>query len=273
MTDAAVGFQCPTCVAEGARSTRAGRATYGGRASSNPMLTSSVLIGLNVVVWIAILVTGGNRSRLVDLLGLHTDGGCFFVTDGGRAVFDASATPAVCGEFYVGGVADGWLWQLLSSAFVHVEIWHIAGNMLALAFLGPQLEAVLGRARFVALYLLSALAGAVAVYWLVGPATVTYGASGAIFGLVGALVVRTLKVDRDLSALLPLLVMSAVFTFVIPDISWQGHLGGFLGGLATMALLVYAPRGPRRGAVQWAALGGLTTLLTVAILVRTLVLV
>ena len=91
---------------------------------------------------------------------------------------------------WVHGVADGAWWQLVTSMFTHVEIWHIGFNMLALWILGPQLEAVMGRVRFLGLYFLSGLAGSACVYWLADQQVQTVGASGAIFGLMGALLDR-----------------------------------------------------------------------------------
>jgi membrane associated rhomboid family serine protease len=265
MRDAAVGFQCPTCVAEGARSTRSIQAPYGGSRSGNPALTSMVLVAINVAVWLAILFTGGSSSTLVNVLGLRPDGFCAAgtLTDISRASCDAR------GGFFFVGVADGAWWQLVTSQFTHVQLWHIAGNMLALWFLGPQLEAVLGRSRFLALYLLSGLAGSVAVLWLSGEFGLTVGASGAIYGLFGALGVVAHKVGGDLRSLVGLLVVNLFITFAVPNISWQGHLGGLAGGALIAALLVYAPR-QRRAALQWAGLAALSVVLLALAVVRVL---
>jgi membrane associated rhomboid family serine protease len=265
MRDAAVGFQCPTCVAEGARSTRSIQAPYGGSRSTNPALTSLVLIGLNVAVWLAIMVTGRSSSALVDRLGLRPDGFCVAGTlvDISRTSCDAR------GGFFLTGVADGAWWQLVTSQFTHVQLWHIAGNMLALYVLGPQLEAVLGRARFLALYLVSGLAGSVAVLWLSGAFGITVGASGAIYGLFGALGVVAHKVGGDLRSLVGLLAINVFITFAVPNISWQGHLGGLAGGALIAALFVYAPR-RRRALVQWTGLAALTAVLLALAVVRVL---
>ena len=115
--------------------------------------------------------------------------------------------------------------------FAHVEPLHIGFNMLALWILGPQLELVLGRVRFLALYLLSGLVGSAAVYWLSPEYTPTLGASGAIFGLMGALLVVARKVRADISQLMVWIGINAALTVLRPSgISWQGHLGGFVGG-------------------------------------------
>jgi membrane associated rhomboid family serine protease len=269
MRDAAVGFQCPSCVAEGARSTRAGRTAYGGLRSANPALTSLVLIGLNVAVWVAILATGGAGSELVDLLGLRPDGGCL---PGDGYIYDVSeSTCDANGGDFLPGVAAGAWWQPVTSQFVHVQVWHVAGNMLALYILGPQLEAILGRARFLALYLLAGLAGSVAVLWLSPQVGLTVGASGAIYGIFGALGVVALKVGGDLRSLIGLLVINLFITFAIPNISWQGHLGGLLGGAAIAALLVYAPRA-HRAQVQWLGLAAMAVVLVALVALRVAVL-
>ena len=241
MHDAAVGFQCPSCVAEGRKTTRSGRTAYGGLRSGNPGLTTSVLIGINAAVWVAILATGWTSSRLVPLLGLRPRGFCS-TPQGGFDIGQAQCEAG--GGTWLPGVSDGAWWQLVTSAFTHVEIWHIAGNMLALWFLGPQLEQVFGRMRFLALYLLSALAGSLVVYWASPEFQLTLGASGAIFGLFGLVFVLMIKVGQDVRSLLVLLVING-FISLQGNISWQAHLGGFLAGLALGVVFAYAPRSSR----------------------------
>lgn len=257
MNDAAVGFHCPDCVREGAKSTRSGRTAYGGTRSGDPSLTSKVLVGINAAVWVLILATGGGSSDWVLRLALIPDVVCarFNAVQGCLQVQD--------------GVATGAYWQLVTSMFTHVEIWHIGFNMLALWILGPQLEAALGRTRFLALYLLSGLAGSATVYWLSAANGLTLGASGAIFGLLGALLVVALKVGGEAQGLLVWIGLNFVITFTIPNISWQGHLGGFVGGAAIAAVLVYAPRENR---TRWQVLGlaGIAGLLLAAFVLRTL---
>ena len=238
MRSAAVGFQCPSCVKEGSRSTRQGLTPYGGKRVGDPRLTSFVLIGVNVLVWLAITATGGNGSRLVDLLALLPDSAARQLENGQVVV--------------VRGVDDGAWWQLVTSMFTHVAPIHLGFNMLALYFLGPMLEAVLGRARFVALYLVSGLVGSAAVMLLSNPHGQTVGASGAIFGLMGALAVVATKVGGQLQPILLWLGLNLVFTFTVPGISWQGHLGGLIGGAVLGAAMVYAPR-RHRALVQWSA--------------------
>ncbi len=265
MRDAAVGFQCPTCVAQGAKETRSGRTAYGGRRSANPALTSYVLIAINAAVWVAIVATGWHASRLVDRLALTPVGLCGSDADPG-SFYPGATSEALCDRVgtdgaWLPGVADGAYWQLITSAFAHVEIWHIAFNMLALWFLGPQLELALGRARFLALYLVSGLAGSVVVLWFANETTATLGASGAIFGLMGGLLVVAQKVGGDVQGLIGWLAINAVLTFLVPSVSWQGHLGGFVGGLIVAAVLIHAPRA-RRTPLQVAGI----SLVTVALL-------
>ena len=159
----------------------------------------------------------------------------------------------------------------MTNGFAHVEVWHIGFNMVALWFLGPQLEAVLGRTRFLALYFISLLAGSALVYWLAPEGSATLGASGAIFGLLGALLVVAYKVGGDVRGLMVWLGLSVVITFVFHNVSWQGHLGGFVGGFLVGAVLVYAPR-ERRTAIQVAGLSAISVLVIAAIVARTAVL-
>ena len=219
MRDAAVGFHCPDCVAEGARTTRQGRTAYGGVRSGNPALTSMVLIGLNAAVFVAVVASGGLAGRLIDRFALMLGSRCDPIGQSGyfpRVPNEASCVTDVGGTWVI-GVADGAVWQLVTSMFTHVEIWHIGFNMLALWFLGPQLELAIGRVRFLALYLLSGLAGAAMVVWLTGSQVQTFGASGAIFGLMGALLVVVVKVGGNVSTIAGWLLINAVITLHLPQ--------------------------------------------------------
>jgi membrane associated rhomboid family serine protease len=265
MRDAAVGFHCPDCLAEGNRSVRTARTAYGGLRPTNAAATSMVLIALNVAVWVAILVTGGGASRLVDLLGLRPNGLCLL----GAGGFDTGE--AVCraqGGEWLPGFVDGAYWQVLTSGFTHVTIFHIGFNMLALWVIGPQLELALGRIRFLALYLLALLSGSTVVLWASAEYQLTLGASGAIYGLFAALLVVARRVGGDMRSLWALIAVNVFITFAVPNISWQGHLGGFVGGAAVAAILVYAPR-QHRTAYQVAGLGAVTVAVALAILLRT----
>ncbi len=251
-----MGHQCPECVRAGRRTVREGLGRFGGRPSGNPHHTTIALIGINVLVWLAITVTGGNSSRVLDWLALLPEGRC--ETASGNGVFPSLATSASChgpNMHWVAGVATGDWWQVLTSLFVHVEILHIGFNMLALWFLGPPLEAVVGRVRFLAVYLASGLLGSAAVMLWSAPLGQTLGASGAIFGVMGALIVVGMKLHVPMQQLWFWLVLNLVFTFTASGISWEGHLGGLLGGAAIGAGLVLPGR-RLRGAVQLVAVAG-----------------
>jgi len=271
MISAAVGFQCPECVAEGMRTTRQNRTPYGGHRATNPSATSLALIGINAVVWLLLTVTGGGSSPWFSRLALLPTGRCVPIDDPGR--YFPGVNELVClanagATEWIPGVADGAYWQVLTSAFAHVDLFHIGFNMLALWFLGPNLERVVGRARFLAIYLLSAVAGSVAVMWLSDPDVSTIGASGAVFGLMGGLVIVARKVGADMQPILLWLGINLVYTFVAGgSISWQGHVGGLLGGLATAAIIVFAPR-EQRARFQQIGLTAVAVALVVLLAVR-----
>jgi membrane associated rhomboid family serine protease len=161
-------------------------------------------------------------------------------------------------------------WRFLTAAFLHSpgSLLHILFNMYALWLVGPYLEQALGRWRFVALYLLTAVGGQVGVTLLASPEqgggwfTAVVGASGAVFGLFGAVLVVLRRLGRDARQILVFLALNAVIGFVVPGIAWQAHLGGLLTGLALGAAYAYAPR-HRRPAWGVAA----TALLALALVV------
>jgi membrane associated rhomboid family serine protease len=257
MREAAVGHQCPECVKEGARSIRQARTAFGGRITTAPVVTY-VLIGINVLAYLGELVRPAIEDRFAMLgAGLRD-------ADGGHYLWQYPYPP----ELHAEGVVGGQWERLLTGAFLHLPptqgtfgILHIVMNMVSLWNIGRVVEAQLGRVRYLALYLLSALGGSVLVL-LLAPGTSTVGASGAIFGLGAAYYVMAKRLGADMSTvnrfmagLLVWLLISAGLT------SWQGHLGGLLaGGLVTL-VYAYVPRGPRRGLIQTAACVGLLVLL------------
>jgi membrane associated rhomboid family serine protease len=271
MRDASVGFQCPDCVAEGHKGARQARTAYGGLRTGSVGLVSKILIAINASVWFLILATGWHNSPWFFRLALIPRGICV-ATDHPGNYYPSVDSAAVCSTTPDGswiGVAAGDWWQPLTSMFTHVEIIHIGFNMLALWILGPQLEAVLGRTRFILLYLLSGLVGSATVYWFSAETTPTLGASGAIFGLMGALLVVALKVGSDVNQLLVWIGINFALTFFAgANISWQGHLGGFVGGIVLGSVLVYAPR-QRRTAWQAAGFAGVAILVALAFALRT----
>lgn len=273
MTEAAVGFQCPDCVAEGRRTQRAVRTPYGGKVTDGRGVVTLTLIGINLAVFALVLATGGGDSQLIYWLSEHARGIC---TAGDGRYFPQVASEVVCSRAtsgtWVPGVADGAYWQLLTSQFLHVQPLHLGFNMLALYVLGPQLEAVLGRARFVALYLLAGFAGSAVVYWFASEQSRTLGASGAIFGLMAALLIIARQRGGDYQQILVWIGLNFLITVVGASyISWQGHLGGFIGGLVVAGILAYAPR-DRRTATQAGGLFAVGVFIALAVLARTVVL-
>jgi membrane associated rhomboid family serine protease len=221
---AAVGIQCVDCVRASSRGDRATRTQLGGRASrdSRPLVTYG-LIGLCVLIWLGQLASPTVTGRL---------------------------------EFWP---PLGWHepWRFLTAAFVHdpsvADIWHIGFNMYALWIVGQYLEPLLGRARFLALYLISAVGGSVGYLLLTGPQTdalgrqaswaPTVGASGAVFGLFAALFVLNRHLGRSTSGLLVLFAINAAIPFIMPNVAWQAHVGGLVTGAACAgAVALTSPR-------------------------------
>ncbi|MCX5334869.1 MULTISPECIES: rhomboid family intramembrane serine protease [unclassified Streptomyces] len=260
MREAAVGHQCVECVKEGARSVRQARTVVGGRVSAVPLVTY-VLIGLNVLAYLGEVI----RPEIVDRFSMLTAG--LVGPDGGHYVYQSSYPS----DFHAEGVVAGQWERLLTGGFLHLEptegtfgLMHIVMNMWSLWQLGRVVEPMLGRVRYLALYLLSTVGGSVAVLLLASPGEGAVGASGAIFGLGAAYYVLARRVGADMGAvnrlmvfLLVWLVASAAFT------SWEGHLGGLLTGGAVTLAYAYAPRGPRRGLIQTVACVALLALLVV----------
>jgi membrane associated rhomboid family serine protease len=138
------------------------------------------------------------------------------------------------------GVAGGEFYRVITSMFLHYGLLHLLTNMWALWVLGRTLEAVLGPVRFLVLYLASGLGGAVAVLFFSDPHSLSAGASGAIFGLFGALFVVLRRLGRSTSSVIPLLILNIAISFV-PGISLADHLGGLVTGVVVAFALAYAP--------------------------------
>ena len=244
MIAASVGFQCPDDVRAGARSVRAARTTFGGRISDDPSRTTAVLIAVNVVVYVLGLAGGSLALEF---------GNIALARSGGETI----------------GVADGELYRLVTAAFLHGGTFHLLSNMFALYTVGPQLEAALGRAQFLALYLLSAVGGSTLSFLVSDPATLGVGASGAIFGLFGAFYVVVRRLGGDTRSILVLLGINLVITFAVPIIDWRAHLGGLLTGALVAVAFAYAPRGSTRTQVQATACVAVGVLLAGLVAVRT----
>jgi membrane associated rhomboid family serine protease len=145
----------------------------------------------------------------------------------------ARSSPQTAVDFMLNGpaVAGGEWWRLVTTGFLHTELWHVGFNMLALYWLGRMIEPALGHARFLAIYLASLLTGSLAVI-LIQPDVNTLGASGAIYGLLGAAIVmaRNREVDLMQSGLIPILALNFGITVVF-GFSLAAHVGGLIGGL------------------------------------------
>lgn len=274
MRDAAVGFQCPDCIKQANRGSRQHQALYGGERSADPRLTSYVLIAINAAIWLAITATGGGSSRLTSLLSLSPVGRC--VLDGTGQYYPSVSGARLCATVpntsWEQGVSDGAWWQLLTSMFTHVDVWHIALNMMALFVLGPALERIVGRVRFLMVYLVGGIGGSVLVLFLSSATSSTLGASGAIYAVLGALLVTFRKARLDSQFLMQNLLLGVVISVVgWRYISWQGHLGGLLAGAAVAAVVAYAPKS-NRSLLQWVGVATLTVVLLVLAGVRAMAL-
>jgi membrane associated rhomboid family serine protease len=162
-------------------------------------------------------------------------------------------------------------YRLLTSAFLHSQgfVLHIVVNMYTLWIFGQALEPVLGRVRFLSVYLLSAVGGSVGYFLLTPPGMGgVVGASGAVFGLFGALFVVMRQRGGDSRQLLVLIVVNAVLGFLIPQIAWQAHLGGLITGALATAVIAYAPRGRSRTLVQFAGMAAIAVVLVVTTVAR-----
>ncbi len=214
MTQASVGFHCPECVqAQGQRVYRAADLR------TRPIVTM-VLIGLNLAAFVADLAVSGAGSFMQAGSGDLADRGLLvgLARDGTGLV----------------GVATGETYRIITGGFFHAGLLHLGMNMLVLWIIGSQLEPALGRSRYLALYVTSLIAGSLGVL-LVSPTSPTVGASGAVFGLMGAAVAaqRARGINPWQSGLGGLILINLLITFLVPGISIGGHLGGLVGGMVT----------------------------------------
>lgn len=234
---AAVGVQCVDCVREGARTVRQPTGRFGGAVTTDATPVTLGIIGACVLVYVVQTVypAFSDEIAFAPVVGYHEP------------------------------------WRFLTAAFAHASTTHILFNMLALWQVGTGLEHVLGRWRYVALYLLSALAGSVGYLLLSSPPSPvnplgshwyqgTVGASGAVFGLFGAYLVLARRAGLDVRGMLGWLAVNVVIGFVVPGIAWQAHLGGFVAGAAFAGILV-ATRERSRRRLQWPALALLLVVL------------
>jgi membrane associated rhomboid family serine protease len=213
MTMAPVGIRCPD---HSGKPRGAAKLTQGARRfgfEGTGALMTKLLIGINVVAYLAELGSGA---------GLTTFGGTIVLRGG----LDAP------------DLAHGDWWRLVTSGFLHANLIHLGMNMFILWLIGSQIEAALGRARYLLLYFVALLAGAAGAL-LQAPLSLTVGASGAIFGLFGALLVLEYFATGRIvgSQAFGLIAVNLIFSFTFNGISWGGHIGGLVGGiLGTLAL-------------------------------------
>jgi len=248
MVSASVGFQCPECVRGGSGTghspaTTQPRTLAGGTVTADPRLLTKLLVGINLAVFLVQLSVGDSFTDRFDLFG--------------RAWLS--------GQFQ--GVAEGQWYRLLTAMFLHGSYIHILFNMLSLWWIGGPLEAALGRARYLALYFVSGLAGSALTYLLVDANEPSLGASGAIFGLFGATAVLLRRLNYDMRPVIALLAINLIFTFNPAfNIAWQAHIGGLVAGVVVGYAMVHAPR-DRRALIQY----GVCALVLVAVVLMTVV--
>jgi len=237
-------------VREGNRDTRQPRGAFGGQLVNGAVVTWT-LVGLNVLFYLVEWIYP-NSVNDFDMVGL--------------ARFGSFNGPIV-------GVANGQWYRLITNAFLHepglsgIGPTHIIFNMWALIVVGPSLERLLGRVRFLTVYLVSALAGSVLYYLVANPGYPALGASGAIFGLFGAWFVVAKRLRLDSRAIVFLIVINLVISFVWSGIAWEAHVGGLVAGGALTAAYAYAPRN-NRTLIQLAATVALVAALVVCVAIR-----
>ena len=251
MHQASVGFHCPECTSRHRSQATSGARHIPGGGSGYPV--TRVLLGLNALVFVYSVAMSRSFSGITSLdLDLLIDGGLF-----------ARAGLRSGGAFEVIGVDAGEYYRLVTSAFLHDGIFHLAFNMYALWLLGQLLESGFGRSRFLSLYVVSMLGGSCGVM-LVSPDSFTVGASGAVYGLMGAMVLVQRAIGGNLwrSGLGTLLIVNLALTLLIPRVSIGGHFGGMIAGGVMGAVMLALER---RSAPTWAtiALGGLLSALLV----------
>jgi len=245
---AAVGHQCVECIRSGSRTVRQASGRFGGAVARDARVTQT-LMGLNIVLYLIELAHSalGYDWAMIGLGKISANG------------------PIV-------GVGVGQWYRLITSAFIpppgvgYLGFLDIAFNMWALFVVGPAVERVLGRARFLTVYLASGIAGSILIYCLV-PFEWAAGASGAIFGLFGAWFVLAKRLQADARPVILLIVINLALSFSVPQIAWQAHVGGLIAGGLLTAAFAYAPR-RNRTAIQVGATVAMVAVFVVAVVVR-----
>jgi membrane associated rhomboid family serine protease len=242
MISASVGFQCPECVSAGNKDVREARTTFGGRLTGNVGAVTTTLIVLNVLVYIAVQAEPGALLERFVLRAYNFGDGP--------------------------GVAQGGYYRLFSAAFLHQQTLHIFFNMIMLWMFGRPLEEMLGRARFLAVYLICALGGSTASYMFNDPNVGSLGASGAVIGMVGALLVLERRLRHNTAGVAIYLAILLLPGLLLPGIDWRAHVGGLITGAVLGAAFAYAPRA-RRNLYQAGTAIALVVILAAAVAYRT----
>jgi membrane associated rhomboid family serine protease len=246
MTPAPVGLRCPehSGKPQGIRkATTPVQRAVTGVGSRRVNSVTMALIAINVGVFLAELAAGGNLATgtgnwIYERGSLFASG---VYVPGGIAIVPAGVPT---GGLNLVGVAHGEWWRMVTAAFLHYGPFHLAINMYSLYFAGTLLEQIIGRWRFALLYLGSGVAGSAGALAL-SPNSVTVGASGAIFGILGALFVLERRGNIATGGqIAALIVLNLIFTFAISNISVGGHIGGLIGGVILMWLLLQSRRSP-----------------------------
>nr|WP_223291297.1 rhomboid family intramembrane serine protease [Gordonia malaquae] len=213
---ASVGQHCLDCIAQDAASARVTSPTPAVSSANAKPIVTYTLIAINVVVFAAVLLQAG-----------------------GTTLFYSSIYRE--GVLISGAGFDDQYWRLLTSGFLHQSVPHLAINMFSLYIIGADLERALGRGRYLAIYLVSLLGGSAAVMAFQSGVTATAGASGAIYGLMGALLILLLRVKAPVQTVLGVIAINIVISVTIPGISLFGHLGGLVFGAAAAGVVVWLP--------------------------------
>jgi len=234
MIQTPVGFRCPECAQEKTR-VRSGPAAI---SASNGTPATFALIGANAVLFLLAIATGSG--------GLSSVGGTIF------------NDLALQGH----AVADGEWYRLVTGGFLHAGFLHIAFNMFALYFLGRILEPSIGTLRFTLVYFACLLAGSFGAILISGSSVPTVGASGAVFGIFGAVfVIAQGRGLNDLAREVGLILgINLVLTFSIPGISIGGHLGGVVAGLLCGLLVIAGERGRLGANARLIEMGGIVAI-------------
>lgn len=246
MTPTSVGMRCPECAGERTKIHRMPRRAPGATSFSDALLhdprtwsMTHILIFINVVVFLAEVGTGVSLSGTDDH-GWVLNHGVLI----GAQITSHNPFPAPYNGSYQ-------YWRLLTSGFLHESILHIGMNMFSLWFVGRSLEPAIGKTYFAAIYFTSLLAGSFGVL-LFTPDSQALGASGAIFGVFGALIMlaHSRRIPLWQSGLLPVLMLNLVFTLTVPGVSIGAHVGGLVAGCITGKLVVeYGEKRKRRDLV------------------------